>query len=87
MAAKPPPFEPGFARRAQAAPGTRPEPGKGRAERAERAEYVIDPPAPAWLNAGFAVQAIGQSGQIGMPAGGYAPCQGPRPGLAFDLRA
>lgn len=75
MAAKPPPFEPGFARRASASGGN------------ERADYVIDQPAPAWLHAGFAVQAIGQSGQAGASASGYAPSQGPRPGLCFDLRA
>ncbi len=78
MAAKSPPFEPGFARRAH---------GSGTSQRAERAEYVIDPPVPAWLHAGFAVQAIGQSGQAGASASGYAPSQGPRPGLCFDLRA
>lgn len=78
MAAKPPPFEPGFARQAR---------GAGTSQRSERAEYVIDPPAPAWLHAGFAVQAIGQSGQAGPRAGFYSRGQGPRPGLCFDLRA
>lgn len=75
MAAKPPPFEPGFANRARASGGS------------QRAEYVIDPPAPAWLHAAFAAQAIGQSGQNGSSASGYAPSRGPRPGLCFDLRA
>ncbi len=78
MAAKPPPFEPGFANRARASGGS---------ARADRAEYVIDPPAPAWLHAGFAAQAIGQSGQDGASTRGYALSQGPRPGLCFDLRA
>lgn len=78
MAAKPPPFEPGFVRRTR---------GARTSQRSERAEYVIDPPAPAWLHAGFAVQAIGQSGQAEASASRYAPSRGPRPGICFDLRA
>ncbi len=78
MAAKPPPFEPGFARRASASGGS---------ARAERAEYVIDPPAPAWLHAGFAAQAIGQSVVSSPSPSRYCPERPLRAGIAFDLRA
>jgi len=55
-------------------------------EQARKLEYVIEEPAPKWLNAAFALHAMSQN-EPRAPEGGYERALRLRPGVAFDVQA